>query len=527
MEFLTRILDASGRPFVLSDDQQTGTAKVGFLRQHYSTHPSMSLTPARAAALLKAAEDGDLMAQCELAEDMEEKDLHLAAELGKRRRAVQSLPWKITPPRNPTKEEQYDADMVTEILTDATWFNDCLFDATDAVLKGFSCQEIEWEQVDGLTIPKTIEFRDAAWFQTHPQDRNQLRLRDGSHEGQELWPFGWVVHVAKSKSGYLARMGLVRSLVWAFIFKNYSVRDLAEFLEIYGMPIRLGKYPAGSTEKEKQSLLRAVMSVGHNAGGIFPRGMDIELKNAIEGSSDPYMAFVTYWDLCISKVILGGTLTSQADGATSTNALGNVHERMADNICDSDALQLAPTITRDIVHPIVALNGRSFSSLRRLCRFEFDLSAPEDLTAYSTALPLLAGIGMKIPVQWAHEKLQIPMADDSDEVLKPAPQPEAPAFLSAVPRGYTALAAAPSVSAPDAQKAIAAMPGAVSGDEWQAVTDPILVPIIAAVQSGGMEAAKLRAAELYAELDDEQLTDMLSRAMWIAETWGRLNANAG
>lgn len=171
--------------------------------------------------------------------------------------------------------------------------------------------------------------------------------------------------------------------------------------------------------------------------------MDIELKNAIEGSSDPYMAFVTYWDLCISKVILGGTLTSQADGATSTNALGNVHERMADNICDSDALQLAPTITRDIVHPIVALNGRSFSSLRRLCRFEFDLSAPEDLTAYSTALPLLAGIGMKIPVQWAHEKLQIPMADDSDEVLKPAPQPEAPAFLSAVPRGYTALAAAP------------------------------------------------------------------------------------
>lgn len=155
------------------------------------------------------------------------------------------------------------------------------------------------------------------------------------------------------------------------------------------------------------------------------------------------MAFVTYWDLCISKVILGGTLTSQADGATSTNALGNVHERMADNICDSDALQLAPTITRDIVHPIVALNGRSFSSLRRLCRFEFDLSAPEDLTAYSTALPLLAGIGMKIPVQWAHEKLQIPMADDSDEVLKPAPQPEAPAFLSAVPRGYTALAAAP------------------------------------------------------------------------------------
>ena len=416
--------------------------------------------------------------------------------------------------------------MVTEILTDATWFNDCLFDATDAILKGFSCQEIEWEQLDGLTIPRAVEFQDAAWFQTHPDDRNLLRLRNGTYEGEELRPFGWVTHIAKSKSGYLARTGLVRSLVWAYIFKNFSVRDLAEFLEVYGMPIRLGKYPGGSTEKEKQSLLRAVMSVGHNAGGIFPRGMDIELKNAIEGSSDPYMAFITYWDLCMSKVILGGTLTSQADGATSTNALGNVHERMADDVCVSDAKQLAPTITRDLIHPIIALNGKSFNSLRRLPRFEFDLSAPEDLTAYSTALPALVNMGMKIPAQWAHDKLQIPIADGNEDVLQPAAQPDMTAFLSAQARGYAALAAAP-VAQQDPQRAVAAMPAAVSGQEWQNAVDPILKPIIEAIQTGGMEAAKTRAAELYAELDDEQLADMLARSMFVAELWGRLNANAG
>lgn len=525
MKFLKNIVDAFGRRFTFSDDQQTGSAKVAFLHEQQSSHPSIGLTPARAAALLKDAEHGDLIAQCELAEDMEEKDTHLLSELGKRRRAVQSLPWKIVPPVNPTDDEQYDVDMLTEILTEATWFNDCLFDATDAIFKGFSCQEIEWEEVDGLIVPRSIEFREAAWFQTHPKDRNELRLRDGSHEGQALQPFGWVRHVAKSRSGYLARTGLVRTLIWCYIFKHYSIRDLAEFLEIYGMPVRIGKYPSGSTEKEKNQLLRAIMSIGHNAGGIFPRGMDLELKSVIEGSSDPFMAFVNYWDLNMSKVILGGTLTSQADGATSTNALGNVHERMAGNICESDALQLAPTITRDLVQPIMAFNGRSFNSLRRMPRFVFDLSTPEDLTAYSTALPLLAGIGMKIPVQWAHDKLQIPVADEKDAVLTPAVQPAAPAFLAAqLPSGFAALAAQAGPGSP--QSAIAAMPGAIPGIEWQQAIDPILKPILDALETGGMAVAKEKAAALYSELDDEQLTDMLHRAMFVAQMWGRLNASA-
>ncbi|SLM64493.1 Mu-like prophage FluMu protein gp29 [Dickeya aquatica] len=37
------------------------------------------------------------------------------------------------------------------------------------------------------------------------------------------------------------------------------------------------------------------------------------------------------------KVILGGTLTSQADGKTSTNALGNVHNEVRHDILVADA----------------------------------------------------------------------------------------------------------------------------------------------------------------------------------------------
>jgi len=414
------ILDIHGKPFRLEREPQTeNDSLLGLLRRHYSEHPTVGLTPGKAAAAMLEAELGNLISQCELAEDMEEKDAHLQSELGKRRRALLSVPWQIKPPRNASAEEQRDADMLTELLEDFTWLEDCIFDATDAILKGFSAQEFTgWEQVEGLMLPKGLEWRDPAWFQTHPDDRNQLRLRDGTYEGADLNPFGWVVHKAKSKSGYLARIGLNRVLVWPFLFKNYSVRDLAEFLEIYGLPVRLGKYPEGATDKEKTTLLNAVLSIGHNAGGIIPRGMEIDFQNAASGQADPFVVMMDWCERSMSKAILGGTLTSQADGKSSTNALGNVHNEVRMEVRDSDLSQLSATLTRDLIYPLYALNGKSFQNIRRLPRLEFDTTEPDDMRELAYPLRSLVSMGMKIPTAWVQEKLQIPKAKETDEVLK-------------------------------------------------------------------------------------------------------------
>ncbi|MDW5298478.1 DUF935 family protein, partial [Acinetobacter baumannii] len=94
---------------------------------------------------------------------------------------------------------------------------------------------------------------------------NCLRLNDGSPDGAEFWDFGWFNHLHQAKTGYISRSGLYRVLAFPFVFKNYAVRDVMEFLEIYGMPIRIGKYPSGATKEEKMTLQRAVMLIGRNA----------------------------------------------------------------------------------------------------------------------------------------------------------------------------------------------------------------------------------------------------------------------
>ena len=227
------------------------------------------------------------------------------------------------------------------------------------------------------------------------------RLRDGSAHGQELWPFGWVIHQHKARSGYLTRAGLHRTLAWPYLFKNYSVRDLAEFLEIYGLPLRVGKYPAGTTDREKATLLAAVAGIGHNAAGIIPDSMLIEFESAAEGTQEPFEAMIAWCERTQSKVILGGTLTSQADGKSSTNALGNVHNEVRHDLLVSDARQLAATVNRYVIGPMRALNIAGAAG-RRPPEFRFDTRRFDDLRTLSQALPRLVDAGMQIPVDWAH-----------------------------------------------------------------------------------------------------------------------------
>ncbi|MFQ9867398.1 MAG: DUF935 family protein [Bilophila wadsworthia] len=130
----------------------------------------------------------------------------------------------------------------------------------------------------------------------------------------------------------------------------------------------------------------------------------------------------------MSKAILGGTLTTQADGKTSTNALGEVHNEVRHDILTSDAAQIAATITRQILAPLAYLNcGVSDPAL--LPYFRFDTRQAEDIQVFADALPKLAAV-MDIPAAWAHEKLKIPQAEEGEKVLAmkdvSAPQPPAP-----------------------------------------------------------------------------------------------------
>lgn len=509
---MVAIVDQFGRPLSREIIAEPQTARVSSLRQEFEDHPSRGLKPAKLAAILEAAEQGDLTAQNNLFEDMEEKDAHILAEMGKRKRVLTTLDWEIVAPRGADKREQMLADYANEVLRDMPDLDDLIIDLSDAIGKSYSCAEMGWQKVGKELLPD-IAHRPARWFTVDRETRQELRLRTMSIGGEPLNPFGWIVHTHKAKSGSIMRGGLLRVLAWPYLFKNYSIRDLAEFLEIYGLPLRLGKYQSGASEAEKATLLRAVVNIGHAAAGIVPQGMDIEFKESAKGASDPFEAMINWCERSQSKAILGGTLTSQADGKSSTNALGNVHNEVRRDLMISDSRQLAGTLTRDLIYPLLAIN-KGIDSLRRCPRFVFDTQQGDDMKLFAESLPVFVDMGMRIPRDWAHSKLRIPAGSKDEPCLGDKPA------LAVNRHGVAALKA----SLQDEADPVDVLVDAAMSD-WKADMEPaaqIIQTEIDRLSAAGATADEVLAAlpELLKKLDETGLQDRLTAASFIGRMIG-------
>lgn len=428
------LLDHTGQPFKKRDLGTAQTADMRMLQQTFGEHPAKGLTPQRLNRLLIDAEQGNWTSQYELFRDMEERNSHLFSEIGKRKGALVSVGWEIQSPRNATPEEEKLTEQVREALYTLPNFEQVLKDLLDAIGKGFAPVEMTWDIVDGLMLPVSFEHRPQTWFVMDRETRSELRLRaTGAADGVPLRPLNWIVHQHRAMSGYLAESSLYRVLTWPFVFSAFSLRDFAEFLEIHGLPIRVGKYPSMATPQEKATLLRAVTEMGHRAAGIMPDQMMFELHEAANASGDPFMNMIEWAERSISKAILGGTLTSQADGKSSTNALGNVHNEVRHDILEGDGRQLASTLLTQLIAPIVHLNfGRI--AVNRLPFLQFDTKPKEDIAVWSDALPKLVGVGIGVPEGWAREKLNIPDPKKGEKLLTPqAINPATPADPNAPP----------------------------------------------------------------------------------------------
>lgn len=526
----------------LSALETNQTAEIAWLTSQWQEHPVVGMTPQRLHQLLTDAEQGNLQAQADLFCDMEERDGHIFSEMDKRKKGVNGLDWTVNPPKNATDQEKKIAAEVHEWIDDIQDFEMFLFDVMDAIGHGYSAQTIEWQRLGHLWLPKSFDYVNPRNFLTPYDQPNILKLNDGTPNGAEFWDFGWVIHRHKAKSGYIARSGLHRVLSWPFLFKNYGIRDVMEFLETYGLPNKIGKYPSGATDQEKMTLLRAVMMIGRNAGGIIPQGMSIDFESATDGDTKNHFDLVQWCEKTQSKIIVGGTLLSQADGKSSTNALGNIHEVTFEKIVKSDAKQAARSINDSLINYLMRLNYPHITQ-DRYPNFQFDTSDTEDLTTFSESFPKLVEIGMKIPVSWAHEKLGIPQpADDKEPVLAVAQSKQNIAANSYL---YSGIALPPHLAAlnqntvqsisPTEAIAIRAqalldeqMQQQLSNEHLQSQSENILPALIAKLsQAGDIDGALALLAENSPDLDMSALQDDLEKLIFASDVLGRLSVQEG
>ncbi|WPZ33216.1 DUF935 domain-containing protein [Thalassobaculum sp. OXR-137] len=502
-------------------DELAGPTMAG-VRRPIGEHPSRGLTPARLGTILRASEEGDPVSYLELAEDIEEKDLHYVGVLGARKRAVAQLEITVEAAEDKGPWQEH-ADFIREWLR-RDELEDELFDMLDAIGKGFSVVEILWETSEKQWWPRRLEWRDPRWFMFDLVDLRTIRLRDDAGQPVPLAPYKFITSIIQAKSGLPIRGGLARPVSWAWLFKNFGLKDWVSFLETYGQPLRLGMYPNGSTPEDRRMLLRAVSQLGHDAGGIIPDSMKIDfVESASKGDGALFSSLANFLDQQISKAVLGQVGTT--DAIAGGYAVGKVHDQVRQDIQQSDAKRLAIPINRDLVKPMIDLN---FGPPKdgKYPRVFIGLPDQTDMAKLMPLIEKYVDMGGKVGSSVVRDKLGLPDPDKDEELLQPRRRasPGAPNENrdgASDPEQDTATAAAQARGDRDAVTELADE----AIDDWRPMVEPIVDPVRQLLEDvTSLEELRDRLPELIEEMEPDEVITVLAQAGFAARLAGEVDA---
>ena len=514
-----QFLDAYGRPIqreALKREQAAATS--GSVRRPRSLDEAAGLTPVRLANLLRASTNGNPEAYLALAEDMEERDLHYAGVLSSRKMQVAGLEIAVEAAGNDAASIKH-ADLMREIV-DRDSFESELIDILDAIGKGFSCTEIIWDTSEKQMFPAELKWRDPRWFQ-FDLETGEIPLLRTNGAPEPLAPYKWIFHTAKAKSGLPIRGGIARAVCWAYLFKSFTARDWAIFIEAYGQPLRLGKYGPDASEKDKGILLEAVVNVGTDYAAIVPSSMAIEfIKAELAGSHELYEKRCDWLDRQTSKVVQGQTGTT--DGISGGYAQAKVHEGTKSDIERSDAHQLRATLRRDLVRPAVDLN---FGPQKLYPKITIGRPEDIDLQKWMANIKTFVSMGGKVGMTFVGDKLGVPDPDEDEELLGPRqeaktpPDDEPPAKPAA---RKLPPSAAHRAGPPAAKDAIDdATDAALANDGWEPMIAPMLDGLEEKIAAAGsLDEARKALADHFRTLQVDQLAEILARLAFNARLAG-------
>ena len=489
---------------------------IGDPQDKYSEYPSSGLSPRRLAEIFREADEGNVLRQMELFEEMEEKDTHLFSQLQTRKLAVTGLDWEV----QPFSEEERDvavAEFIDDQLHSLESLNDVLLDILDAVGKGISLSEITW----GVDSQGRNVVEDITWvnpkkiFWDSIDDAIKITTREYP-QGIPLPNNKFIIHRYKAKSGHPSRAGVLRIVSWMYLFKNYDLKDWVSFCEVFGMPLRLGKYDASASDADKAALMEAIIQLGTDAAGIVPSTTTIEfIESNKQSSAEIYEKLARYCDEQMSKAVLGQTLTS--DSGSGSYAQSKTHNEVRKDLTAADANALENTLRRDLIRPLVEFN---FGSGTPIPTLQFQTEDADDLKETSEIYRILAcDIGLEIPKRHLYKKFGIPKPEHGE----PVTQRQQAVGVSGTEMQLKLKASGKT----DPQSYIDGLVEE-SAKKSSEIFTQLLQPVLNIIdKTDSLEALQMQLKDkeqlkqLYQQMDGTELEELLAQGMYLANLIGR------
>lgn len=507
-----KILGPDGQP-IRKDVLTTEVARASLTGvrsvRNYSSVAN-GLTPERLAAILRGALDGDHIDYLTLAEEMEDRDMHYASVLGTRKLAISGIEPIVEAASDDTFHVKH-AESLRELVR-APEFGEMLDDLMDALGKGYSAVEIMWNRGQQW-VPQQYIWRDPRFFMFDRETGTELRLLDeaDTFNGVPLPPYKFIIHSPRFKTGLPIRRGFARLVSIGYMCKSFSIADWMAFAEVFGMPIRVGKYGSGASKDDIATLISAVANIGTDAAAVMPEGMKIEFQESVKatGGENLFERLANFFDKQTSKAVLGQTATTEG----TPGKLGNedAQSEVRRDILKADARQIGYTLTRMLAKPYIDLN---FGPQDKYPRILVPVYEPEDLDALSGAIKSFVPMGLKVEKSFIHEKWGIPQSEDEDADVLTAPAAPVPDDTETAPNRQRAS------NREQGQDEIDELADA-GADDWQEQLEPMVEPIQKLIDScNSYEEFVEKLPSILDQLDEGAIAMHLAKAAFKARALG-------
>ncbi len=436
------LYDARGREVDLDALRQPPA-----IRSPVKTTKAFELDPESVILLFKAADGGDPRELQAIAGELERRDGHMGGQIRTRRRAASRLTFGAETPADTKTDGGLAGDVVAAVkrdILDAIWCKRLVFDLLDANLKGYSVAEIAWETTADVWRPRAVTWVDQRLTAIDLVDGLTVRWRDPADQAKtiDIAPYTAVVHASGDVSGPLWTRGLMRVLAILYSIKRLGVRAWAAFVELYGVPRILATVPTQWSQAQVDDFMFQLESWGQAGFLVAKAGATVQPQQASSSqnaSEAAHQALAGWCDEQASLAILGQTMTA-TNGASRAQA--EVHQEVAEWILESDAWEVAGTLTRDLVEPYVRLNFGEDAPVPVITPQILGSAAREfRLRALKDLIPL----GLRVEQSVARDLAGVP-----------EPSPTAEILTGTAPGSSGGAAGAPAVGAPSGARAAAA-----------------------------------------------------------------------
>lgn len=306
-----------------------------------------------------------------------------------RRLAVISRPWEVEPGDDSPAAKQA-ADHLREQLKRVGWDRIC-----DRMLYGrwygYAVGEADYEiGPDGKIWIRDILVPDRRWFGF--TNAGELRLKTAeSQDGEALPPNKfWSYRTGASHDFAPYGTGLAHWCYWPVWFKKNGIKFWAVFLEKFGMPTALGKFPSGAVEEVIGNLLAAASAVGRDSAVVVPDDTELELMASGRTGDGTYGEFIDQMNDALFRVILSQTGTSKSEAQGLGGSQSDVMKDVRDEVVRADSDMLHESFNRSIGRWLTEWNFGPNVAPPLVYR---NMEDAEDLTALAERDTVLKGLG--------------------------------------------------------------------------------------------------------------------------------------